>query len=141
MAAGEQGREQRPFGIVEITGIGTDIHGRAPTVKQPPSASAVFNKPILNQALELSNKIAHQTASTLPYLPSAPIQKIRFLPGQQGNSRPGGGGSGRPKCQEIRFSEKQRFGSGWRGSNLRRPSIHTGAAVIAIFAYCEPSQR
>jgi hypothetical protein len=30
MAAGDKGLEQRPFGIIEITGVGTNIDGGAP---------------------------------------------------------------------------------------------------------------
>jgi hypothetical protein len=42
MAAADQGREQRPFGIIEIAGGETGIHGKGSRiVKQPTSAAAV----------------------------------------------------------------------------------------------------
>ncbi len=36
MAAGDEGREQRPFGIGEIPGVGTGIHGGAPGSSHSP---------------------------------------------------------------------------------------------------------
>src|SRR5688500_13587380 len=36
MAAGDQWREQRPFGVIEIAGVGTDIHGGAPGSSNSP---------------------------------------------------------------------------------------------------------
>ena len=42
MAAADKGREQRPFGIIEIAGIETGIHGKGSRIaKQPVSAAAV----------------------------------------------------------------------------------------------------
>jgi hypothetical protein len=41
MAAADKGREQRPFGIIEIAGVETGIHGKSSRiVKQPASAAA-----------------------------------------------------------------------------------------------------
>jgi hypothetical protein len=42
MAARDKGREQRPFGIIEIAGVGTDLHGTGSSnVEQPISTAAV----------------------------------------------------------------------------------------------------
>jgi hypothetical protein len=41
MAAGDQRLQQRLFRIIEIAGVGTDLHGTGSSnVKQPASASA-----------------------------------------------------------------------------------------------------
>jgi hypothetical protein len=61
MATGDKGLEQRPFGIIEIAGIETGIHGRAPgSSNSPHPQQRPSTKPMVNQALESSNKIAHQ---------------------------------------------------------------------------------
>jgi hypothetical protein len=61
MAAGDKRREQRPFGISKIAGVGTDIHGGAPgSSNSPHPPQRPSTKPMLNQTLASSNKIAYQ---------------------------------------------------------------------------------
>jgi hypothetical protein len=61
MAAGDKGREQRPFDIIEIAGVGTDSHGGAPgSSNSPHPQQQPSTKPMVNQTLGSSNKIAHQ---------------------------------------------------------------------------------
>jgi hypothetical protein len=40
VAAGDQRLEQRPFVIIEITGVGTDIHGTGSQVVKQPASTA-----------------------------------------------------------------------------------------------------
>ena len=50
MAARDQRREQRPFGIIEIAGVETGIHGRAPgSSNSPHPPQRPSTKSILNQ--------------------------------------------------------------------------------------------
>jgi hypothetical protein len=66
MAAGDKGLKQRPFGIIEIAGIETSIHGGAPGLSNSPHPpQRPSTKPMLNQILETSNEIAYQ-----PLIPS-----------------------------------------------------------------------
>jgi hypothetical protein len=50
MAAAEKGREQRPFGIIEIAGVEIGIHGKGSRIAKQPAAAAAAQPEIYSES-------------------------------------------------------------------------------------------